>query len=407
VKVFERCRTAAVAALAIGGTMAALALPGTVPAAAPAVADDPPLAVGGAQVQPDTGGHFVDEPSPLDDGQAHPEYVLRPTSWDHTDLTYGFVNHTNDLSTTAQESAIEAALASWSSVTPLTFTKVADCGLAFDARTCTTPDIRISWGTGQHSASSYDPAFDGPGGTAAHGFYPPPNGSTAAGDLHFDDAERWTTSGNGVDLQAIALHELGHALGLDHAAAAQCPMRSSTARPIMCSVVIGADRTLAQDDVNGIQRLYGAPANACGGLAVTVDLSEGDHPTNGNDVIQGTADDDVIAGGGGSDVVCGGNGNDRIDLGTGNDRAIGGSGNDVIYGRSGVDRLEGGAGNDRLLSGDSNDTLYGAAGSDTLDGGTGADKLYAGPQTDSCNGRGGRDAQSGCERRAGIESRLG
>jgi Ca2+-binding RTX toxin-like protein len=405
VKALERCRIVAAAAMAVGGTLAALALPA--PAAAPATVAETPLAVDGAGVLADTGGHVVGEPTPTDDGQGHTEYTLRGVSWDHTDLTYGFVNHTNDLSTSAQESAVAAALASWSAVSPLTFTKVADCGLAFDARTCTTPDIRISWGTGQHSGSGFDPAFDGQGGTAAHGFYPPPNGWSAAGDLHFDDAERWTTSGNGVDLQAIALHELGHALGLDHAAGAQCPMRSSTARPIMCSVVIGADRTLAQDDINGIQRLYGAPANSCGGRAVTVDLSEGDHPTSGSDVIQGTADDDVINGGGGSDVVCGGNGNDRIDLGPGNDRAIGGGGNDVVYGRTGVDRLEGGAGNDRLLSGDSNDTLYGASGSDTLDGGTGADKLYAGPQTDSCNGRGGRDAQSGCERRAGIESRLG
>jgi hypothetical protein len=402
VKVFERCRTAAVAALAIGGTMAALALPAPAPAASP-VSVDGALAVGGAQIRPDLGGHLVG--GPVD--EARPEFVPIGTTWDHTDLTYGFVNHTSDVSVAGQEAAIAAALRTWSAVSPLTFTKVADCGLAFDARNCPTPDIRISWGTGQHSASTYDPAFDGQGGTAAHGFYPPPNGASAACDLHFDDAERWTTTGNGVDLQTIALHELGHALGLDHATVAQCPMTTSATRPIMCGVVIGADRTLSQDDINGIQRLYGAPAVSCAGYAVTVDLSRGQRPTEGNDVILGTADDDVISAGGGSDVVCGGGGDDHIDLGAGNDRAVGGRGNDVITGRTGVDRLEGGTGNDRLLAGGGNDTLYGAGGADTLDGGTGADKLYAGPQTDSCNGRGGRDAQSGCERRSSIESRLG
>ena len=61
----------------------------------------------------------------------------------------------------------------------------------------------------------------------------------------------------------------------------------------------------------------------------------------------------------------------------------------------------------RLLAGDDNDQLYGGSGGDTLDGGAGSDKLYAGSQSDTCNGRGGNDAQSGCERRTSIESRLG
>jgi Ca2+-binding RTX toxin-like protein len=404
VKVFEGRKVVAAATLAIGGTMAALTLPAPAPAAAPPVGEATPLAVDGVGVTPDTGGHLVGEP--LDDGDDHAEFATYGTRWSDTDLTYGYVNHTSDLSVSAQEAAIASALASWSSVSPFTFTKVPDCGLAFDAPGCTTPDIRISWGSGQHSGSSYDPAFDGQGGTAAHAFYPPPNGSSAAGDLHLDDAERWTTSGNGVDLQSIVLHEIGHALGLTHASAAQCPLSTSAARPIMCSIVVGTDRTLAQDDINGIQHLYGAPDVACGGFAVTVVLGDGDQPTNGSDVILGTPDDDVINAGGGSDVVCGGGGNDRIDLGPGNDRAIAGTGNDVVYGRSGVDRLEGGSGSDRLLSGDHNDKLYGAGGADTLDGGTGSDRLYAGPQSDSCNGRGGVDAQSGCERRASIESRL-
>ena len=394
---------AAVAALAIGGAMAAASTSTPVAVAAPA--QDVPLGVDGVQVTPDTGGHLVGEPEV--GTHASPEYATYGTKWTDMTLTYGFVNHTNDLSVASQEAAIASALATWASVSPFTFTKVADCGTAFDSPNCTSPDIRIMWGSSQHSASSYDPAFDGPGGTAAHAFYPPPNGSSAAGDLHLDDAERWTTSGNGVDLQSIALHELGHALGLTHAAASQCPMSTSPSRPIMCSVVIGVDRTLAQDDINGVQHLYGAPPLSCGGFAVTVDLGAGDQVTAGHDVVLGTPDDDVINAGGGSDIVCGGGGNDRIDLGTGNDRAIAGTGNDVVYGRSGVDRLEGGSGNDRLLSGDDNDTLFGAAGADALDGGTGSDKLYAGPQNDSCNGRGGRDAQSGCERQASIESRLG
>jgi hypothetical protein len=37
--------------------------------------------------------------------------------------------------------------------------------------------------------------FDGASKTLAHTYYPPPNGGTAAGDAHFDDAENWIYPG--------------------------------------------------------------------------------------------------------------------------------------------------------------------------------------------------------------------
>lgn len=394
-----RWTTATAVTLALVGAAAAPSRP-----AAPTAAPTDELAVAGVEIPlvlTDEGGQRI-RPG----GEHHGEFATYGTRWDDLDLTYGFVNHTGDLSVSSQEAAITAALGSWASVSPFTFTLVPDCGLAFNAADCTTPDIRIQWGVGDHGAGPNDPDFDGPGGTAAHAFYPPPNGASAAGDLHLDDAERWTTTGNGVDLESVALHEFGHALGLLHASSAQCPLQASATRPIMCGTIVGVDRTVAQDDINGIQSLYGAPAVACAGRAVTVDLARQQLPTAGPDVILGTPGDDVVHAGGGEDTVCGGGGNDSIDLGPGADRAIGGAGNDVLYGRTGVDRLEGGVGNDRLLAGDDNDTLFGGAGGDDLDGGTGADKLYAGPQSDTCNGRGGRDSSTGCERSSGVEARI-
>lgn len=388
--------------LAVAGATAVAARPAGPPPPEPTTATDP-LAVGAVEVpvQPDGGGHRV---GAADHGPG--EYATYGTRWSDTDLTYGFADHTNDLSVAAQEAAVARALATWSSVSRLTFTEVRDCGLAFDSPSCLTPDIRITFGTGDHAGGAHDPDFDGPGGTAAHAFYPPPNGASAAGDLHLDDGERWSTNGTGVDLESVVLHEIGHALGLAHATAAQCPLQGGANRPIMCGTIVGVDRTVAPDDIVGIQSLYGPLAAACGGRAVTVDLGRGQVPTAGPDVILGTAGPDTIAAGDGADIVCGGGGDDTIDPGAGDDQVVGGAGADVIYGRSGADRLEGGAGNDRLVAGDDDDQLYGGAGADALDGGAGADRLYAGSQSDTCNGRGGNDAQTGCEQRISIESRI-
>ncbi len=98
----------------------------------------------------------------------------------------------------------------------------------------------------------------------------------------------------------------------------------------------------------------GAPA-LCGGLAVTVDLAQGQSPTAGNDVVLGTAGDDVIDALGGDDTVCGLDGNDTI---------IGGAGTDSLYGGPGNDSVQG--------DGDA-DQLFGDSGDDALDGGAGTD----------------------------------
>jgi len=142
--------------------------------------------------------------------------------------------------------AIDAAFAAWSAVAGVTFTLVADsgAGCAFNAAGC-VGDIRI----GMH-------VFDGPFGVLAHAFFPPANGVTAAGDLHFDVGECYETVSDGTgdgcfNIRIIAEHEIGHSIGLGHTA-----VPCSLMNPIY-DEACGA---IAADDTAGAVFLYGPPA---------------------------------------------------------------------------------------------------------------------------------------------------
>lgn len=136
------------------------------------------------------------------------------------------------------QAAVTTAFSMWSSVANLTFIQVPDDGNPFNGPT-SSGDIRIGL-----------EAFDGPGGTLAHGFFPPINGNTAAGDIHFDIAEIWKIGfgGGGFDIVQVLAHELGHALGLGHSAVA-----NSLMGPFYSEAFYGPQA----DDIAGMQFIYG------------------------------------------------------------------------------------------------------------------------------------------------------
>jgi len=89
---------------------------------------------------------------------------------------------------------------------------------------------------------------------------------------------------------------------------------------------------------------------ACNGINLIniIDLSRGDSPTQGNDLILGTSGNDTggnqIKGLGGDDCIIGGDGDDTMSGGQGNDVLLGGGGNDDLDGGQGTDLCDGGSG---------------------------------------------------------------
>ncbi|XP_042761113.1 macrophage metalloelastase [Panthera leo] len=157
--------------------------------------------------------------------------------WRKRFLTYRINSYTPDMKPADVDYAIQKAFQVWSDVTPLKFRKI-HSGEA---------DIMIGFASGDHG--DFNP-FDGRGGIIAHAFGPGPG---IGGDTHFDEAETWTANYRGTNLFLVAVHELGHSLGLGH---------SSDPKAIMFPTYSYVDPNtfrLSSDDVRGIQSLYGGP----------------------------------------------------------------------------------------------------------------------------------------------------
>ena len=175
---------------------------------------------------------YLIDNGPLTDGS---DYVLEGSKWNKTTLTYYIENTSTHLPDTVCEQAIVNAFNTWQTNSTLTFTRV----YSSDA------DIKIKWATGNHGDES---PFDGPYGVLAHAFYPFPSGGYYAGQLHFDDDENWSVNGTGIDIESIALHEIGHLLGISH---------STVSTAVMYPYYSNIKRELDSDDVEAIWNLYG------------------------------------------------------------------------------------------------------------------------------------------------------
>ena len=215
---------------------------------------------------------YDDLPMPVNESAAISEYRAI-SKWDSLDITYFFENGTNQLEGQLERDIIRRAFALWSDQTSLTFTEVASTSEA---------DILVAWAVRDHGDG--DP-FDGPGDVLAHASFPNPYDDDRV-ILHFDDEERWVDSETrDVDLLTVAAHEIGHNLGLAH---------SSDPNALMYAAYTGPRRFLSEDDVAGVQAIYGVGSGPNPAPEVP-SQDEAPPPSAGQDAdADGIADDEEV-----------------------------------------------------------------------------------------------------------------
>jgi hypothetical protein len=141
----------------------------------------------------------------------------------------------------AWQNAILKGAQLWAQQTNVNFAIVGDDGVSegaglYEQGDPLMGDIRISGFTFCSNA------------LAATALPPPANNYSVAGDISFNTAQIWNINGATYDLEAVAMHEFGHALGMGH---------STYTSAIMYPNYTGAKRALGSDDVQGIRSIYG------------------------------------------------------------------------------------------------------------------------------------------------------
>nr|XP_020460077.1 matrix metalloproteinase-15-like isoform X2 [Monopterus albus] len=185
----------------------------------------------------------------LGDGVRKKRFILTGQQWDKDHITYSIMNQLipSSLGEGRVYDAIRKAFDVWSRVTPLTFEELPSEN-SINSSQADLADILLLFASGYHGDMSL---FDGEGGSLAHAYYPGPG---IGGDTHFDADEPWTLDNQeGIDLFLVTVHELGHALGLEH---------SNNPSAVMAPFyqwIHTQNFSLHEDDIRGIQYIYGPP----------------------------------------------------------------------------------------------------------------------------------------------------
>lgn len=186
-------------------------------------------------------------------------YATTGGAWQHpSTITYSFVPDGTNVagfgsnlfsafnakwSTATWEAAFQKAAATWEQAANINLVQVSDNGTPmsggiFQQGDPGMGDIRIS---GLTSAALGT-------GMLAYTLLPPPiNGGSEAGDIIVNTSQSWQINSD-YDLLTVAIHEFGHALGMDHSAIGSADMYAA---------YNGIKQSLTPDDTAGIDSIYG------------------------------------------------------------------------------------------------------------------------------------------------------
>ncbi|XXG60666.1 hypothetical protein AAC387_Pa04g2512 [Persea americana] len=183
---------------------------------------------------------IINGKSSMRSGKGRHLYTFFPNSprWpsSKTRLTYGFLQGVQVISLQNHRTICKSAFDKWSAVSHFTFE---------EAQNVASADIKIGFFSRGHGDNA---PFDGAGGVLAHAFAP------TRGWFHYDADENWAINptANAFDVESVAVHEIGHLLGLGHSQDRNAIMFPSIGR--------GQKKVnLGQDDINGIRALYRHP----------------------------------------------------------------------------------------------------------------------------------------------------